>query len=201
MPPHRQTARGLSALRRPSWPRSPLASLLAIVRLLAPSYSTRPLPRCLVCGASLERISTRRLLPFSRHSVIAVPFVRHASTNLTPTHLDSFPICDDSSEFGDQRHPPLRRRLPSGRPFPSLLRVRRGRGCWFPPAGGCSTPTPAQRRRNHRRVPSEGVFHMSSDEGSPSSFHHRFVRASSVEPPCQSLLDNLLSWNLTQQTQ
>ncbi|KAH9941863.1 uncharacterized protein BXZ73DRAFT_75035 [Epithele typhae] len=41
----------------------------------------------------------------------------------------------------------------------------------FPFAGTspCSTPTPAQRRRNHRRVPSEGVFAMSTDEESASS--------------------------------
>ncbi|KAI0760474.1 hypothetical protein C8Q74DRAFT_1208681 [Fomes fomentarius] len=113
--------------------------------------------------------------------------VRRASTDLTLTRLDSFPICDDSSEFGDDSDT-----TPPTSPIreASSVPAKGAKGTWlqgnlgsddvprtaplssafgFPPVGGCSTPTPAQRRRNHRRVPSEGVFHMSSDEGSPSS--------------------------------
>ena len=36
----------------------------------------------------------------------------------------------------------------------------------FVPVGPCATPSPAHRRRHHRRVPSEGVFAMSTDEES-----------------------------------
>ena len=118
---------------------------------------------------------------------IVRPPARRASTDLTMTRWDSFPICDDSSECGDDSDV-----TPPTTPIREVASVpaKGAKGTWqqenflddgprtaplstnfFPLIGNspCSTPTPAQRRRNHRRVPSEGVFHMSSDEGSPSS--------------------------------
>ncbi|KAI0718776.1 hypothetical protein C8T65DRAFT_570336 [Cerioporus squamosus] len=117
------------------------------------------------------------------------PLPRRASTDLTMTRWDSFPICDDSSDCGDDSDvtpptTPIREvasvppkavaaatwqqeslffdNAPRTAPLSSTL--------GFPSAPAApSTPTPAQRRRNHRRVPSEGMFAMSSDESSPSS--------------------------------
>ncbi|KAL7277188.1 hypothetical protein ACG7TL_009036 [Trametes sanguinea] len=118
------------------------------------------------------------------------PPVRRASTDMTMSRMDSFPVCDDSSDFGDDSDS-----TPPTTPIREVASVphKQGtRGTWqqeafffeeaprtaplastfgFPFVGQtpCSTPTPAQRRRNHRRVPSEGVFAMSTDEESPSS--------------------------------
>ncbi|KAH9852309.1 hypothetical protein C2E23DRAFT_730950 [Lenzites betulinus] len=114
------------------------------------------------------------------------PPARRASTDMTITRITSFPICDDSSEFGDDSDV-----TPPTTPIREVATVP-SKGTWqqvsfryedaprtaplastfgFPFVGQtpCSTPTPAQRRRNHRRVPSEGVFAMSTDEESPSS--------------------------------
>ncbi|KAI0355893.1 hypothetical protein OH77DRAFT_1401777 [Trametes cingulata] len=118
------------------------------------------------------------------------PPVRRASTDMTMLRMNSFPICDDSSDFGDDSDV-----TPPTTPIREVATVpgKQGiKGTWqqeaflldeaprtaplastfgFPFVGSspCSTPTPAQRRRNHRRVPSEGVFAMSTDEESPSS--------------------------------
>ncbi|TBU34363.1 hypothetical protein BD311DRAFT_747614 [Dichomitus squalens] len=113
---------------------------------------------------------------------------RHASADMTSLRWDSFPICDDSSDFGDDSDV-----SPPTTPIREVSTVpHKAKGTWlqekygvddaprtapmastsgFPFSGQspCSTPTPAQRRRNHRRVPSEGVFAMSTDEESPSS--------------------------------
>ncbi|KAI0631289.1 hypothetical protein C8Q77DRAFT_199577 [Trametes polyzona] len=114
------------------------------------------------------------------------PPARRASTDLTMSRIHSFPICDDSSDFGDDSDV-----TPPTTPIREVATVP-AKGTWqqdafrledaprsaplastfgFPFVGQtpCSTPTPAQRRRNHRRVPSEGVFAMSTDEESPSS--------------------------------
>ncbi|KAI8972811.1 hypothetical protein BD414DRAFT_499440 [Trametes punicea] len=118
------------------------------------------------------------------------PPVRRASTDLTMLRMETFPVCDDSSDFGDDSD-----ETPPTTPVREVASVppKQGiRGTWqqeafffeeaprtapltstsgFPFVGQtpCSTPTPAHRRRNHRRVPSEGVFAMSTDEESPSS--------------------------------
>ena len=117
------------------------------------------------------------------------PVPRRASTDLTSAPWDSFPVCDDSSECADDSDI-----TPPTTPIRDVASVppKAQKGTWqqesftvddaprtaplsstfgFPFAGHspCSTPTPAQRRRNHRRVPSEGVFAMSTDEESPSS--------------------------------
>ncbi|KAI0828726.1 hypothetical protein BC628DRAFT_1417702 [Trametes gibbosa] len=111
---------------------------------------------------------------------------RRASTDMTITRITSFPICDDSSDFGDDSD-----MTPPTTPIREVATVS-AKGTWqqesflfedaprtaplastlgfpFVSKTPCSTPTPAQRRRNHRRVPSEGVFAMSTDEESPSS--------------------------------
>ena len=113
--------------------------------------------------------------------------LRRASVDMTSQRWDSFPICDDSSDFGDDSDI-----TPPTTPIREVATVpAKVKGTWqqehlvddaprtaplastlgFPFVGHspCSTPTPAQRRRNHRRVPSEGVFAMSTDEESPSS--------------------------------
>ncbi|KAI0370608.1 hypothetical protein BV20DRAFT_1035821 [Pilatotrama ljubarskyi] len=120
----------------------------------------------------------------------ARPPARRASTDMTVSRISSFPICDDSSDFGDDSDV-----TPPTTPVREVATVpaKQGvKGTWqqeaflfedaprtaplastfgFPFAGvnPCATPTPAQRRRNHRRVPSEGMFAMSTDEESPSS--------------------------------
>ena len=118
----------------------------------------------------------------------ARPLPRRASTDLTMTRWDSFPICDDSSDYGDDTDTPPTTPI---RETSSVPPKAAAGATWqqeslffdnvprtaplsstagFPPAPPApSTPTPASRRRNHRRVPSEGVFAMSSDESSPSS--------------------------------
>ncbi|KAI0754296.1 hypothetical protein C8Q80DRAFT_1094701 [Daedaleopsis nitida] len=147
------------------------------------------------------KVSPRRKLGKAAHGETRAPLaaafdlkarppVRRASTDLTMIRWDSFPICDDSSECGDDSDvTPPTTPLREVASVPAKTGVR---GTWqqenfvlddaprtaplssaygFPLVGNspCSTPTPAQRRRNHRRVPSEGVFAMSSDEASPSS--------------------------------
>ncbi|RPD61522.1 hypothetical protein L226DRAFT_575631 [Lentinus tigrinus ALCF2SS1-7] len=130
----------------------------------------------------------RTALPQSAFNVAARPLPRRASTDLTLTRWDSFPICDDSSEYGDGTDTPPTtpiREVASVPPkavagatwqqeslffdnVPHTAPLSSTYG--FPPAlPAPSTPTPAQRRRNHQRVPSEGMFAMSSDESSPSS--------------------------------
>ena len=96
-----------------------------------------------------------------------------------------FPVCDDSSEADDSDDTPPTTPLRETASVPAKKHSR----AW-PATGGArdvphtaplsstfvfpfvpspsSSPTPAQRRR-HRRVPSEGVFHMSMDEDSSSS--------------------------------
>lgn len=101
---------------------------------------------------------------------------------------DSFPICDDSADHADDSDDtppttPLRETasVPPKRAArawhaadgfdvaPHTAPLSSTHGFPFVPPNPSSTPTPAQRRRNHRRAPSEGVFHMSMDEDSSSS--------------------------------
>ncbi|KAF9269624.1 hypothetical protein L218DRAFT_993650 [Marasmius fiardii PR-910] len=90
---------------------------------------------------------------------------------------DVFPICDDVSEAGDfadsdsfstPPHTPTRNRSsafvygfndgPRTAPITASTKS-------FPfNSGGSPTPAPAKKGRRHARVPSEGVFAMSSDE-------------------------------------
>lgn len=97
-----------------------------------------------------------------------------------------FPVCDDSSEAdeSDDTPPTTPLRETASVPIKKHLRpwpVTSGAhdvphtaplsstfAFPFMPSPS-SSPTPAQRRRHHRRVPSEGVFHMSMDEDSSSS--------------------------------
>ncbi|OJT07577.1 hypothetical protein TRAPUB_1600 [Trametes pubescens] len=112
------------------------------------------------------------------------PPARRASTDMTMTRVTSFPICDDSSDFGDDSDiTPPTTPIREVSTVPAKVTWQQGffgdapRTAPLAPMSGfpfvgqtpCSTPTPAQRRRNHRRVPSEGVFAMSTDEESPSS--------------------------------
>ncbi|KAI0763510.1 hypothetical protein BD413DRAFT_484059 [Trametes elegans] len=125
-------------------------------------------------------------VPQPAFSVSIRPPARRASTDMTMSRMNSFPICDDSSDFGDDSDI-----TPPTTPIREVATVP-AKGTWqqeaffvdepprtaplaskfgFPFLGQtpCATPTPAQRRRNHHRVPSEGVFAMSTDEESPAS--------------------------------
>ncbi|OSX61189.1 hypothetical protein POSPLADRAFT_1058119 [Postia placenta MAD-698-R-SB12] len=112
---------------------------------------------------------------------------------------NGFPICDDSADLADDSDvtpptTPIRDLCTTPVKGVSTLPVKGGKarrpampfdrsahsaprtaplssafGSYFVPPHPTSTPTPAQRRRNHRRVPSEGVFNMSMDEDSSSS--------------------------------
>ncbi|CCM03304.1 uncharacterized protein FIBRA_05432 [Fibroporia radiculosa] len=115
--------------------------------------------------------------------------VRHAKTRRTPVAAwDCFPICDDSADQADDSDDtppttPIRESasVPVKRitkewhaaggfdDVPHTAPLSSTAGFRFVPPSPTSTPTPAQRRRNHRRVPSEGMFHMSMDEDSASS--------------------------------
>ncbi|KAH9947529.1 hypothetical protein B0H21DRAFT_329865 [Amylocystis lapponica] len=113
---------------------------------------------------------------------------RRASAQLPMASWDSFPICDDSADQADDSD-----QTPPTTPIreSSSVPTKKGSVSWthrtifdgvprtaplsstigfpFVLPNPASTPTPAQRRRNHRRVPSEGVFNMSMDEDSSSS--------------------------------
>jgi hypothetical protein len=85
-----------------------------------------------------------------------------------PSTFHHFPICDDMNDVADLSAPttppptrrdhvnniqtaPISSRTPGAFPFNTM--------------GPPSSPSPLPRKRKHRRTPSEGVFHMSSDEG------------------------------------
>ncbi|KAF8155813.1 hypothetical protein B0H34DRAFT_798924 [Crassisporium funariophilum] len=79
-----------------------------------------------------------------------------------------FPICDDLNEVADQMvmiTPPAtpRRHFDNG-PSTAPLSARTPGAFPFNGMGYTSPPSPKKANRKHRRTPSEGVFHMSSDE-------------------------------------
>lgn len=93
---------------------------------------------------------------------------------------DSFPVCDEMSPLSSPTTPvhesasyPTQRSaatwqqaLLDDAPRSAPLSAAFEYPFAAPPA--FSTPSPASRRRHHRRVPSEGVFAMSTDEESSS---------------------------------
>ncbi|KAI0073785.1 hypothetical protein K474DRAFT_1710430 [Panus rudis PR-1116 ss-1] len=113
------------------------------------------------------------------------PATRRASTGpaLGNAKWDSFPICDDSDDFTPPTTPVRESasvpakvagatwqqqalfldEAPRTAPLSSTF------GYPFTDRSPLSTPSPAQRRRHHHRVPSEGMFAMSTDEDSSSS--------------------------------
>ncbi|KAF7797337.1 hypothetical protein EIP86_008532 [Pleurotus ostreatoroseus] len=52
----------------------------------------------------------------------------------------------------------------------------------FAPAVPCATPSPAHRRRHHHRVPSEGVFAMSTDEESSTDSSDELKKTMNAMP-------------------
>ena len=66
--------------------------------------------------------------------------------------------------------PPRTAPLSSSFPFPFAL------------AAPCATPSPAHRRRHHHRVPSEGVFAMSTDEESSTDSSDELKKAINAMP-------------------
>ncbi|KAK7681477.1 hypothetical protein QCA50_015569 [Cerrena zonata] len=108
---------------------------------------------------------------------------RRVSTGTTVTTAWDFPICDDSDDLTPPSTPVRESAsVPSKRTSatwqqqaffddaPRTAPPSAVFGYPFPDrASQNATPTPAQRRRNHRRVPSEGMFAMSTDDDSSSS--------------------------------
>ncbi|KIP06803.1 hypothetical protein PHLGIDRAFT_128059 [Phlebiopsis gigantea 11061_1 CR5-6] len=104
----------------------------------------------------------------------------HASTTELPlAEWDDFPICDDLTVVSSPTTPvresasfpkyssatwqqSLLHEAPRTAPLSSTFDFP------FAPTATFATPSPASRRRNHRRVPSEGVFAMSTDDDSSS---------------------------------
>ncbi|EMD35394.1 hypothetical protein CERSUDRAFT_124721 [Gelatoporia subvermispora B] len=125
------------------------------------------------------------------------PSQRRATTGLPVAAWDSFPICDDSADFGDESDdtPPTTPIRESASVPPKM--AGQG-GQWqsqgtlddgprtaplssafaypFRPSTPSPTPTPGQRRRKHQRVPSEGVFNMSTDDSSSEEALEPFQR-------------------------
>lgn len=119
-------------------------------------------------------------IPTNAASTPRRPGARRVSTG--PALSSDFPICDDSDDVTPPSTPiresasvPAKRTgatwqqqslfmedAPRTAPLSSTFQFP------FAPKP-VSTPTPSQRRRNHRRVPSEGVFALSMDEDSSSS--------------------------------
>lgn len=110
------------------------------------------------------------------------PATRRVSTDVLPVaDWDDFPVCDDMTVISSPTSPihestsvPLQRSsvtwqqsliddAPRTAPLSSSFSYN------FPTAATYATPSPAHRRRNHQRVPSEGVFAMSTDEESSDS--------------------------------
>jgi hypothetical protein len=139
--------------------------------------SPTPAPAKAVTQSSLTHLRVKS------SKAVAVPFPKSnhrtdSSTILSrsdpiSSHMrqrsDAFPICDDTTEYGGDDTPPhtpvrgetsIRRafEFDDGPRTAPLSRTSR-----FP----FRTPSPTPVRR-HRRAPSEGVFHMSSDEDSTS---------------------------------
>ena len=108
---------------------------------------------------------------------------RRVSTGPIVTVAWDFPICDDSDDMTPPSTP-IRESasVPSKRLgatwqqqtfFDDAPRTAPPSAVFGYPfadrASQNATPTPGQRRRNHRRVPSEGMFAMSGDDDSSSS--------------------------------
>lgn len=83
-----------------------------------------------------------------------------------PSTFQHFPICDDMNEAADlstqTTPPPTRRDLDNGLQTAPIS--SRTPGAFLFNTSLPSSPSPLPSKRNHRRTPSEGVFHMSSDE-------------------------------------
>ncbi|KAL6306313.1 hypothetical protein BKA93DRAFT_152027 [Sparassis latifolia] len=126
----------------------------------------------------------------SRSEPALIPMVLRPKDTPVSTSLpdwDSFPVCDDSSDMADDSDD-----TPPTTPIRELASVPAKKGAaWqrndtfgdaphtapfsstfgfpFRQSSPDRIATPTHRRRVHRRVPSDGVFHMSMDEDSSAS--------------------------------
>lgn len=106
---------------------------------------------------------------------------RRKATGLPLAEWDEFPICDDMTVVsspttpvrGTSSVPPKptsatwqQSLFPEG---PHTAPLSSTFAYPFASSDAFSTPTPASRRRHHRRIPSEGMFAMSADEDSSDS--------------------------------
>ncbi|PSR99317.1 hypothetical protein PHLCEN_2v4176 [Hermanssonia centrifuga] len=118
------------------------------------------------------------------------PVARRVSTELPIADWDEFPVCDENvfsppstPVRGSTSVPPkhlavtwqqtLLDDAPRTAPLSSTFTFP------FAPGTLCATPSPAHRRRHHHRVPSEGVFAMSTDEESSSDSSDELKKAMS----------------------
>lgn len=107
------------------------------------------------------------------------PATRRVSTDALPVaDWDDFPICDEVTVISTPLResasvPPKRSSVTWQQNLiddgPRTAPLSASFSYTFPPASMYATPSPATRSRNHRRVPSDGVFAMSTDEDSSDS--------------------------------
>ncbi|KAI0948138.1 hypothetical protein AcW1_009730 [Taiwanofungus camphoratus] len=156
----------------------------------APSTPTPPkavpVPRCKERAAPIapHGDASRSDPVLSTSTPRRVKHSRCLSTSLPVADWD-FPVCDDSADQADDSDTPpttpIRetasvpakkapwQRMDAFGNVPHSAPLSSTFGFPFVLPSPAVTPTPAQRRRNHRRAPSEGMFHMSMDEDSSSS--------------------------------
>jgi hypothetical protein len=136
--------------------------------------------------------------------------VARPAPQLHLAELDDFPICDDLATVSSPTTPmrestsyPSKRvgatwqqtlidDAPKSAPLSATF------GYPFAPAAAFATPSPANRRRRHHRVPSEGVFAMSTDEDSSSESSDelknvlsKLALSSQQRTPSPSLMDGM----------
>lgn len=134
-------------------------------------------------GHKQSSISLSQSVPAATFVTPQRPATRYISTDVLPVaSWDDFPICDDmtviSSPPSHVREsmsvPPKRSSVTWQQSLiddaPRTAPLSASFSYTFPPSTtSYTTPPPAHRRRSHHRVPSEGVFAMSTDEDSSDS--------------------------------
>ncbi|KAH9836189.1 uncharacterized protein C8Q71DRAFT_70690 [Rhodofomes roseus] len=150
--------------------------------------------------AALVGSVTEDLSQLSIRDEVSATHIRRSKANRAAAEgWPVFPVCDDSSEADDSDDTPPTTPIRESASVPVKKHVRHWptQGAHDAPRTAplsstfvfpfipspSSSPTPAQRRRNHRRVPSEGVFHMSMDEDSSSSSASEFPPTGKVLHP------------------
>jgi len=99
---------------------------------------------------------------------------RRRSSTAGAITFDVFPICDDMTDAGDlsDHEPPVTPTRPKVQnKFNTSPRTAPATG-FFPPLPSAPLSAPQQKGgRKHKRSPSEGVFHMSSDEDTSTGWN------------------------------
>ncbi|KAF9482318.1 hypothetical protein BDN70DRAFT_892674 [Pholiota conissans] len=105
----------------------------------------------------------------SRSDPVPSHMQRPRPINKRSSTLENFPICDDLNEAAADDYPPSPPSTPSrpshsGGPRTAPISARNPGGFPFTKLEMPTPSRPSGGKRHHRRVPSEGVFNMSSDE-------------------------------------